>query len=100
MPARLYSIGRVNNLGVKESFLLSAFESMYWEAVVEWREVFSVNDTIVTDFGALSIGEPWYQLSRYLTHPAEPGGARPRVHPPPHGPALGVRPRLPPPSHR
>ena len=29
---------------------------------MEWREVFSVNDTIVTDFGALSIGEPWYQL--------------------------------------
>ena len=77
-----YHIGRANNLGVKESFLLAAFESLYWEAVVEWREVFSVNDTIVTDFGALSIGEPWYQLSRYLTHPAEPGGARPRVHQP------------------
>jgi len=26
----------------------------------------AVNDTIVTDFGALSIGEPWFQLSRYL----------------------------------
>ena len=33
---------------------------------MEWREVFSVNDTIVTDFGGLSIGEPWYQLSHYL----------------------------------
>jgi hypothetical protein len=61
-----YSIGRINNLGVGESFLLSAFASLYWEAVVEWREVFSVNDTMMTDFGALSIGEPWYQLSRYL----------------------------------
>ncbi len=61
-----YSIGRINNLGVGESFLLSAFASLYWEAVVEWSEVFSVNDAIFTDFGALSIGEPWYQLSRYL----------------------------------
>ena len=61
-----YNIGRANNLGVGESFLLAALESLYWETVVEWREVFSVNDTIVTDFGALSIGEPWYQISRYL----------------------------------
>jgi len=61
-----YSLGRINNLGVGESFLLSAFASLYWETVVEWKEVFSVNDAIVTDFGALSIGEPWYQLSRYL----------------------------------
>ncbi|MHB8834190.1 MAG: DUF3943 domain-containing protein [Candidatus Methylomirabilia bacterium] len=61
-----YSLGRINNLGVKESFLLAAFASLYWESVVEWREVFSVNDTIFTDFGALSIGEPWYQLARYL----------------------------------
>jgi len=62
-----YSLGRINNLGVKESFLLAAFESIYWEAVVEWREVFSLNDTFMTVFGALSIGEPWYQLARYLT---------------------------------
>jgi len=34
---------------------------------VEWREVFSVNDTFMTVFGGLSIGEPWYQLARYLT---------------------------------
>jgi hypothetical protein len=61
-----YSLGRINNLGVKESFLLAAVESLYWESVVEWREVFSVNDTIMTDFGALSIGEPWFQVARYL----------------------------------
>jgi hypothetical protein len=61
-----YSLGRINNLGVKESFLLAVFESAYWEAVVEWREVFSINDIIMTDFGALSIGEPYFQLARYL----------------------------------
>jgi len=64
--ALYYEIGRANNVGVMESFLLAAFSSLYWETVVEWKEVLSVNDTIMTDFGALSIGEPWYQLSRYL----------------------------------
>lgn len=67
-----YALGRTNNLGVGESFLLAFFESLYWELVVEWREVFSVNDTIVTDFGALSIGEPWFQLSRYLLTREDP----------------------------
>ena len=43
-----YGIGRTNNLGVGESLLLSAFAALYWEPVVEWREVFSVNDTTVT----------------------------------------------------
>ena len=70
--AIFYSIGRINNLGVGESFLLSIFSSLYWEAVVEWKEVFSVNDAIVTDLGALSIGEPWYQLSRYLLTRQDP----------------------------
>ena len=67
-----YSFGRINNLGVKQSFLLAAFESLYWESIVEWREVFSINDTIMTDFGSLSIGEPWYQLSRYLSSRRSP----------------------------
>lgn len=62
-----YTLGRINGLGVKDSFLLAALESLYWESVVEWREVFSVNDTFVTVFGALSVGEPLYQLARYLT---------------------------------
>lgn len=77
-----YSLGRINNLGVKESFLLAAFASLYWESVVEWREVFSVNDTIFTDFGALSIGEPWYQLARYLaTRPSPVTRALGFIHP-------------------
>ena len=61
---------------------------------MEWREVFSVTDAIVTDFGALSIGEPWFSALALSAHPAEPGGERPGVDPPGAGPALGVRPRL------
>jgi len=67
-----YTLGRVNNLGVKDSLLLATFASLYWELVVEWREVVSVNDMFMTVFGGLSIGEPWYQLSRYLTTRSSP----------------------------
>lgn len=67
-----YNFGRINNLGVGESFLMAAFESVYWESVVEYREVFSINDTFMTIFGALSIGEPYYQLARYLTTREDP----------------------------
>ncbi len=77
-----YTLGRINNLGVKDSFLLAALESVYWEGIVEWREVFSVNDTFLTVFGALSVGEPWYQLSRYLiTRPSPVARALGFVHP-------------------
>lgn len=67
-----YTLGRINNLGVKDSLYLAVFESLYWELVVEWREVVSVNDMVTTVFGALSVGEPWYQLSRYLLTRPEP----------------------------
>ena len=95
-----YSLGRINNLGVGESFLLSAFSSLYWETVVEWKEVFSVNDTIVTDFGGPLHRRALVSALALSPLPAEPGGEHPRVHPPPDGPARGARPRLPPPSHR
>ncbi len=77
-----YSLGRANNLGVKDSFLLSTFASLYWELIVEWREVVSVNDMFMSVFGGLSIGEPWYQLSRYLiTRPGPVARTLGFIHP-------------------
>jgi hypothetical protein len=61
-----YTAGRANGMTPLESFWLVLGESLYWEYVVEWREVVSVNDTVSTIFGGLSIGEPWYQLAAYL----------------------------------
>jgi hypothetical protein len=61
-----YTTGRANGLTPLESFYLVLGESIYWEGVVEWREVFSLNDTASTIFGGISIGEPWYQLAAYL----------------------------------
>lgn len=77
-----YTLGRVNNLGVGDSFLLAAAASTYWEIFVEWREVMSVNDSVETIFGALSLGEPWYQLARYLgSRPGRGARALAFVHP-------------------
>ena len=44
---------------------------MYWESVVEWKEVISLNDQITTALGAFATGEPLYQIGHYLAH--QPG---------------------------
>lgn len=66
-----YQFARANNLTWLESWLMAAAASTYWETVVEWREVISLNDQITTALGAFSTGEPWYQIGHYLAH--QPG---------------------------
>jgi hypothetical protein len=66
-----YQFARTNNLSWIDSWLVAVAASTYWEAVVEWKEVISVNDQITTGLGAFSTGEPWYQIGHYLVH--QPG---------------------------
>ena len=61
-----YNFARANNLSVLSSFLLTLGESMYWEYIVEWREVISINDHIFTSIGGASVGETLFQLGSYL----------------------------------
>jgi hypothetical protein len=61
-----YHFGRANHLSWLESFFLSMAGSLFWEYLVEWREVISINDNILTSLGGYSIGEPWFQIGRYL----------------------------------
>lgn len=63
-----YQFGRTNNLSWIDSWLVAVAASTYWETVVEWKEVISVNDQIMTGLGAFSTGEPWYQIGHYLAH--------------------------------
>jgi hypothetical protein len=63
-----YQFGRANNLSWIDSWLMALAASTYWEAVVEWKEVISLNDQITTALGAFSTGEPWYQIGHYLAH--------------------------------
>ena len=61
-----YNLARSHNIDWTSAFLHSTAASLYWEYVVEWREVVSVNDNIFTIFGALSCGESWFRLGRYF----------------------------------
>ncbi len=61
-----YQFGRTNNLSWVQSWLMSVISSTYWEGFVEWKEVISLNDQIMTGLGGYSIGEPWFQLGRFL----------------------------------
>jgi hypothetical protein len=63
-----YQFARTNNLSWIDSWLVAVAASTYWETVVEWKEVISVNDQITTGLGAFSTGEPWYQIGHYLAH--------------------------------
>jgi hypothetical protein len=66
-----YLIGRGNNFSLPESLLLSIGASAVWEYGVEYREVPSVNDLIITPLCGMSIGEPLYQFSRFFARSAD-----------------------------
>jgi hypothetical protein len=61
-----YQFSRTNNLSWLQSWLTAVIASTYWEGFVEWKEVISLNDQILTGLGGYAVGEPWYQLGRYL----------------------------------
>lgn len=66
-----YNFARSNRMSVLESSLLNAATSLYWEFIVEWREVVSVNDNVFTGIGGIPIGETFYQLGEYFQN--QPG---------------------------
>ena len=64
--AMYYNFARTNGLNLLESSVFTTLTSFYWEFIVEWREVISINDNIFTSFGGISIGESFYQLGSYF----------------------------------
>src|SRR4029453_16757727 len=55
-----------NGGGMLEAMLFELTTSSVWELAVEHREVVSLNDTIVTGLGGVSIGESLYQVGDYF----------------------------------
>lgn len=51
-----YELARSNNLPWWNSLLYSVGGSLYWEYIVEWREVISISDNITTGFGGYILG--------------------------------------------
>ncbi len=69
-----YLIGRTNGMSRLGSFLLGFASSSFWEYAVEFREVVSINDQIVTPIGGYVMGEVLYRVgSRFVNHYADRG---------------------------
>ena len=60
--AAYYVIGRINGFSRLESFLMGFASSAFWEYFVEFREVVSINDQILTPVGGYVLGEALYQV--------------------------------------
>ncbi|MCK4942945.1 MAG: DUF3943 domain-containing protein, partial [Candidatus Aminicenantes bacterium] len=69
--AIFYNIARTNNLTVGESYLFAITSSLFWEYVIEYKEIVSINDNLFNSFLGFSMGEPLYQLGKYLSHREE-----------------------------
>ena len=66
-----YEFARTSHMSWLYSWMMSAVTSTFWESVIEWKEVISLNDQITTGLGGFAIGEPWFQVGHYLAH--QPG---------------------------
>jgi hypothetical protein len=75
-----YLFTRVNGFSVGESFLTAAAFSTAYEMLLEWRELVSINDLIVTPVGGTAVGEFFNQLGGYLN--SEPPHAHLHVRQP------------------
>lgn len=61
-----YLIARNNNLSRTESFLWSFAASMINELFIEFTEVASLNDMVVTPVAGATIGEAMYEFGKYF----------------------------------
>lgn len=62
----IYLIGRGNRLSPGISLLITAVMSVFWEYVVEYREVAAPNDMIFTPVAGIAIGEPMIRTAALL----------------------------------
>lgn len=61
-----YATMRGNGFGLPASVLGTLGSSLFWEYLVEFKEMPSVNDIITNTTAGLAIGEPFYQLGEFF----------------------------------
>jgi hypothetical protein len=66
-----YQFGRACHASWPYAWMMAFAASAWWEVGAEPKEVIAINDQIITGLGAFPVGEPWYQLGRFLGH--QPG---------------------------
>ncbi len=69
-----HALGRANGLSVAESTGWGILSSLFWEYVVESRELISINDIVVTNTMGLAAGEFFHRLGQHLTHDKQGAG--------------------------
>lgn len=101
--AYYHQFARQNGGGMLEALAFDFLTSTTWELFVEHREVVSVNDTIMTTFAAVPIGETLFQLGDYFarSRPTVVNRALMTAFSPAHGVAwlLGEAPATAPAAH-
>jgi hypothetical protein len=65
--AYYYQVARENGFDTMESFLINIASSSFWEYIVEYRELVSINDQIMTGVGGAVMGEALYQMADMLS---------------------------------
>jgi hypothetical protein len=75
-----YAVTRSNGFGVVGGFVAAASSSAIYELLLEWKELVSLNDLVVTPFGGTAMGEFFYQLGNYINS-EPPGGQNHRAIP-------------------
>jgi hypothetical protein len=61
-----YHASRDNGLSLGQSYLSAFVASTFWEYFIEFRELPSLNDLIMTPAGGAVIGESAYRIGRYF----------------------------------
>ena len=57
-------------LSALESYMCALAGSLAWESIIEWREVFSINDQIFTTHGGAILAESIHQMGNYIDQKA------------------------------
>lgn len=70
--ALYYLAGRTNGFNQWQSFCFALGGSAFWEYIVEFREIISINDMIQTPFGGWIIGESLFQLAAFYAANSSP----------------------------
>lgn len=70
--AAFYGVPRSNGLSMPVSALYGIVSSFIWEFFIEFKERFSINDSITTPIGGVAIGEVFHRLARFLDEEAHP----------------------------
>jgi hypothetical protein len=65
-----HGIARTNHATMWQAVLFDLAASSLWESSIESQEVFSINDTIVTSIGGISLGESAFQLGELFARSA------------------------------